>query len=416
MKKSIFLILGLFFTLSLFAAKAKSTKSSADPEVILEEAQQAFFAYDFEKASEKYDEYRHLQEKKKKPLAEDLDNWERQLSVATNAFDRVEKIEIVDSISLPRDSFFKNYRLPASSGMITIGSNLPDNPGFNKEDMVFSNEDKDYMIWSSANEDGYLILNEGYRLLDGEWVTQRVEVGEEEDGDFLYPFMSSDGQTLYYANDGEDSMGGLDIFVAQRDPVTGVYRQPLNMGMPFNSPYDDFMLAIDEENGIGWWATDRNSEDGNVTVYIYVVNDIRKNYPSETDDLVSLAKIEDYKKTQDLERENFYKDILQNLPQNNSDQTTDKIDFILPMPKGKIYHRLKDFKNKKAADQMVLYLKKYSELERAETLLKDARIRLRGQDQSQIKNITELENKVESLKKEVDTYKNAVYRIEKSTR
>ena len=67
----------------------------------------------------------------------------------------------------------------------------------------------------------------------------------------------SDGITLYYASDGEGSLGGYDIFVTRYDSENGNYLRPDNIGMPFNSPANDYMYAIDEFNNIGWFASDR---------------------------------------------------------------------------------------------------------------------------------------------------------------
>ncbi len=40
--------------------------------------------------------------------------------------------------------------------------------------------------------------------------------------------------------------------------------------MPFNSPYDDYMMAVDETHQIGWWATNRNvKSDEMVCIYLF---------------------------------------------------------------------------------------------------------------------------------------------------
>ena len=37
---------------------------------------------------------------------------------------------------------------------------------------------------------------------------------------------------------------------------------PENVGMPFNSPYNDYMYVIDEFNDLGWFASDRYQPEG----------------------------------------------------------------------------------------------------------------------------------------------------------
>ena len=48
----------------------------------------------------------------------------------------------------------------------------------------------------------------------------------------------ADGVTIYYASDGE-GLGGYDIFVTRYNTNTDTYLVPENVGMPFNSPYND---------------------------------------------------------------------------------------------------------------------------------------------------------------------------------
>ena len=105
----------------------------------------------------------------------------------------------------------------------------------------------------------------------------------------------SDGVTLYFANNGENSIGGYDIFISRYDGEK--FLQPQNVGMPYNSPYDDYLLVIDEESGIGWWATDRNQLGDSLTIYKFIPQELRINYPVDTENLAGLAKVSDYRRT-----------------------------------------------------------------------------------------------------------------------
>ena len=304
--KAVFLCLLLYGSAPVWGAKAK--KVTKDPEQILQEGRDAFLNYDFETAADLFDEYLALQKKSKKEVDPEVEEWQRELEIASGAFERVQKIVVIDSLSLPASSFYNSYRLASSAGKNKALSAIAPDAPMKSDELSFANEEDDYFIVPAENKEGEMRLMDVYKLLDGSWeIVESLQGDFEKNGDYLYPFMSGDGQTLYFANDGEESMGGLDIFVAQKDPLTGEYRQPLNMGMPFNSPWDDFMMAVDEENGLGWWATDRGRNDGQVTVYIYLLEDIRKNYPMETENLEDLAKLSDYKMTWEPGKENEYK-------------------------------------------------------------------------------------------------------------
>lgn len=73
-----------------------------------------------------------------------------------------------------------------------------------------------------------------------------------------FPYLSADGNTLYYASDQEGGEGGYDIYMSTRQ--NGVWSQPRNMGPTINkpgneiTPYidgDDFYFSSDYLSGFG---------------------------------------------------------------------------------------------------------------------------------------------------------------------
>ena len=65
---------------------------------------------------------------------------------------------------------------------------------------------------------------------------------QERNEDF--PFMDPDGVTLYFAADGAESLGGYDLFQTRYDADAKAFLKPQNLGMPFNSPANDFLMVI----------------------------------------------------------------------------------------------------------------------------------------------------------------------------
>lgn len=420
--KSVITLIGiLFFSIASnpeIYAQSKAKAKTVQPEAgeVLQRARKAFLEYDFDTASDLYDDYRNIREKAKQPVSQDLEIWEKELEVASNAFDRVQKIEVIDTIMMPAETFFEAYRLAQSSGKIGPSESLISSLKTGSEEMGYINETEDYAIIPIVGEAGELRLTENILLLDGTWETHEALAGDfDKSGDYAYPFMMGDGQTLYFANNGEESMGGYDIFVAQREPITGEYLQPLNIGMPFNSPYDDYMLAIDEENGIGWWATNRDSNGEFVTIFVYLVDDTRVNYPSDTDDLEKLAKITDYRLTQEEGREEIYKVKLASIPQKKEEKPKKKEEFELFLGNGVVYHNFSDFRNVKAAESMRAYLKNLNALAKAESSLQKMRERVSkgGIDKSEI---LRKEQEIEKLREDSSTLKKEVIKLEKCKR
>lgn len=268
----------------------KQPAKSANAPATLERAKNEFFNYNFTTAYNLFKQAGNLNEE---------DNWLEKAKIASNAFERVQQIVVIDSISMPRETFFKAFKIPSSAGYVGLPSELGIRINSDYEEVSYLNEDKDYLISPEENEEGELVLVEKRKLLDGSWETINALEGDfEKEGDYAFPFLTADGQNLYFANNGEGSMGGYDLFVVQKEPITGECLQPLNLGMPFNSPHDDLMLVLDEQNGIGWWATDRNSPGEDITIYVYILDEVRKNYPSDTPDLKSLARVNNFRETQ----------------------------------------------------------------------------------------------------------------------
>ncbi len=77
----------------------------------------------------------------------------------------------------------------------------------------------------------------------------------------IFPSISS-YDILYYASNGRNTMGGLDIFMSQKisDDNERSWMAAYNMGAPFNSTADDFGFVADESGFKGYFNSDRNKE------------------------------------------------------------------------------------------------------------------------------------------------------------
>ncbi len=371
----------------------------------------AFLDYDFDSASDYYDNFRKYRDKLGQVSGEDVEEAERELAIAESAMTRVERIAVIDSLSVPKDNFFEYYKLPKSSGKLLSPDAIPFKESSQGAVMAYTNENGDYMLWGEPDSIGNVHLMESLRLLDGTWQEPRPIDDHFSNKYADYPFMMPDGVTLYFASDGEGTMGGYDIFVASRDATTGEYLQPQNIGMPFNSPYDDYLLAIDEENGIGWWATDRNRQGDNVTIYVYSVNDIRKNYDADDEDVASFARLTDYKATWNPADKGVYEEKLAAIADMGNNDSEQRIDFNFPIGNGEYYHSVSDFKNRAAFDAMNTYLRAANELEQQEQLLDRLR---RRYPMSRADNLREeiaaLEKSIDLKRTELTKLRSNVYR------
>ncbi|WP_194850935.1 OmpA family protein [Nonlabens antarcticus] len=83
-----------------------------------------------------------------------------------------------------------------------------------------------------------------------------------------YPFISQNGN-LYFASNGLQGLGGLDIFVATIDK-NGAISNPVNIGEPINSPDDDFAFVIDDSLSQGYFSSNRVNGGADDNIYKFV--------------------------------------------------------------------------------------------------------------------------------------------------
>lgn len=85
-----------------------------------------------------------------------------------------------------------------------------------------------------------------------------------------FPFVSKDNK-LYFSSNGHAGFGFLDVFVSEIK--NGEFSNPLNVGLPINSGYDDFSFVIDSDTKQGYFASNRKGGKG--ADDIYEINEIQ---------------------------------------------------------------------------------------------------------------------------------------------
>ena len=86
--------------------------------------------------------------------------------------------------------------------------------------------------------------------------------------DEIYPMLSPDGKHLYFASAGLYGMGGLDLYVSAWNEDQKEWGPPSNMGMPFSSPYNDFLFINTPDGKYSVFASDRDCPHDSVDVYV----------------------------------------------------------------------------------------------------------------------------------------------------
>ena len=81
------------------------------------------------------------------------------------------------------------------------------------------------------------------------------------------PYLSYDGNTLYFASDGHNTMGGYDLFKTTWDQKTNTYSKPVNLGYPINSTDDDKSICVTQDNRLAYVSSFRPNGFGDLDIY-----------------------------------------------------------------------------------------------------------------------------------------------------
>ena len=88
-----------------------------------------------------------------------------------------------------------------------------------------------------------------------------------------FPFISGEN-TLYFASDGLQGNGNLDIFMSYMLD-DGHFDKPINLGSTINSEMDDFNFIIKEKDDKGYFASNRTGDDN---LYTFIQEDNKLQY------------------------------------------------------------------------------------------------------------------------------------------
>ena len=80
------------------------------------------------------------------------------------------------------------------------------------------------------------------------------------------PFISSNGQTLYFSSNGHETIGGYDIYNAE-SRGDGSWENPKNLGYPINSVDDDIYFSVVENDKTAYYSRFNEAGYGGSDIY-----------------------------------------------------------------------------------------------------------------------------------------------------
>ena len=332
MKKSVVILVALL--LSIPVAAQRKGKRVQQPAYTVT-PQEAIAAYDFGLAEEILEhQIDDLKRRKQSAiLEEELLETVRKSQIRLHA---TEQVTFIDSIVLPKSQMLEQIKLSEECGSIMNYDDFFES-GKGSNCMVYLNELGNRIVYSEANERGHLHLKEK-SYIAGEWTMEHElkGLGENEGESLNYPYMLTDGITMYYGAVCEESIGGYDIFMTRYD--------------------------ADEQQFLA--PEDRNQPADTVCLYVFIPTETRRIYNEEEvgkEKLASLARIASIKDTwKDMNAVNAAKKRLAEARQGFKDETT-KRDFTFVVNDSKTYYTLSDFKDPLAQQKAKVWLETQKE-------------------------------------------------------
>ena len=384
MKRLLLSLLMLAALTSLYAQRQKATKPEL-PQISVEEA---IAKYDFATAELLLKEEIATLKKKRQPTLEQEERiqWLHKAQIKLNA---VERVMFIDSIIVPRNEAIKHIHLSPECGSLFKYTDF-----FGGNDEMgctgFKSQMGDQIIYAQPDtaENLKLFMRDIYSDDTMSPPTMLKGISDNEDSQ-NNPFMMDDGTTFYFAAQGPESLGGYDIFMSRYDIDEHCFLVPENIGMPFNSPANDYLYAIDEFYNLGWFVTDRNMPEDSVCIYIFIPNETRQVYiPEEIGDsaLRNLARISSIRDTWGNDKEIYAAQLrLRELRKERGETLTGGFDFIVTG--NQVYHKKDDFHNPQAQQLSVVWNANQTELRRVRDMLKQKRAKYHQANQAERQNM-----------------------------
>ena len=200
-----------------------------------------------------------------------------------------DKLLVVDSMVVDKESFLKHLDLQNENGHV----------GIENDNAWFINALKNKKIYASGDSlSGRKLILAYY--VNSKWEDRRpISELNTIFSDINFPFLMPDATTLFFSAKGHNSIGGFDIYTTRLDVDNGGFYIPDNYGLPYNSTANDYFLAIDERNNLGWLVSDRYQPEDKVCIYIFVPNKNRVKLAQEGFDNNTIKKLAQLNSIQD---------------------------------------------------------------------------------------------------------------------
>lgn len=156
---------------------------------------------------------------------------------------------------------------------------------------AYLGKDDKTLLFTSESEEGLgdIDIYQSTKGSDGQW-SKPINLGKmintpyDEDS----PYLSDDGQTLFFASKGHPGYGSYDIYKSTLE--NGQWSSPENLGQPINSPAHDIFLINVQNSNSGYFASSRTGGHGDMDIYkINYIKDATKECTDFNSSLITFS-------------------------------------------------------------------------------------------------------------------------------
>lgn len=224
-------------------------------------------AYDFEEASAVFQQILDsLDVVEDSVMVKDVRERLRMSENGKNMSRFVQVPQAAGKRRLPKEAFFLAYPLEDRSWR-ALPNVLDAENGHEFAKSLYAPDWNDVLYYSAEGPSGTRDIM--MTMLDDTVWTVPVPVEELSDpsSDEIYPILSPDGKTMFFASDGLYGVGGYDLYKSVWDDQRKRWSAPQNMGFPYSSPADDFLYVESEDGDYVLFASNRECSMDSVYVY-----------------------------------------------------------------------------------------------------------------------------------------------------
>lgn len=220
-------------------------------------------SYLFQDAIKSFEQYRGLV----KPYDFEAQNgplYTKNCINGINLMNDQVNIEVVKRTSTQLDNIVASYNPDLINERVKVKTDFFNSSIDKKKDkklLICNHNSREYYHASyGEKEQKHTDLYKNNTLPNGELSASQIlgpEINTSYDEN--YPYLTKDGNTLYFSSKGHNSMGGYDIFKCSRKDSLSPWSRPQNMGYPINSTYDDILFVPDESNQTASYCSNRKN-------------------------------------------------------------------------------------------------------------------------------------------------------------